>query len=78
MKVPCAELLVALADRLDAEGEFTKADLVDDNFQEFLELLESGEFDLESWFSGGFRDPRLPYSSRGRGPLPAYGVPGPQ
>lgn len=73
-----ARLLIALADRLDQEGQFEKADIIDDNFQDFLELLESGEFDFAPWLSGGSRDPRGPYSSRGIGPMPAFGVPGPQ
>jgi hypothetical protein len=73
-----AEFLVAFADRLDQEGRFEEADAVDENFQEFLELLEKGELDFDPRFSGGSRDPRQPYSSRGIGPLPAFGVPGPQ
>lgn len=72
-----ATLLIVLADQLDLEGKFEEADVIDENFEEFLKLLEEGELDFDFTFSGGQRDPRGPYSNRGR-ELPAYGVPGPQ
>jgi hypothetical protein len=72
-----AEILVALADRLDQEGKPELADIIDKDFEEFLELLESGQLTTEELFSGGQRDPRLPYSNRGAG-LPIFGIPGPQ
>jgi len=78
MVSPHAEFLIALADQLDREGKFEDADLIDEKFQEFLKLLESGELDFDPRFSGGARDPRQPYSNKGSGPIPAFGVPGPQ
>ena len=72
-----AEFLLSLADRLDQEGKHELADIIDKNFEEFLELLESGELTTEELFSGGQRDPRLPYSNRGA-ELPIFGIPGPQ
>ena len=78
MTLSRADFLVALADQLDQEGMFEDADLIDENFQEFLDFLESGEFTFDPQFSGGARDPRQPYSNKGSGPIPAFGVPGPQ
>jgi len=72
-----AEFLVSLADQLDREGKSELADKIDNDFEEFLELLESGELDLNEPFSGGQRDPRLPYNGRGA-EMPVFGVPGPQ
>ena len=74
MTLSRAEFLVALADRLDQEGMFEDADLIDENFQEFLDFLESGHFTFDPQFSGGARDPRMPYSTKGIGPIPAFGV----
>jgi hypothetical protein len=70
--------LIALADQLDMEGKFNEADVVDEDFEEFLKLLEEGELTFDYSYSGSARDPRTPYSNPGRGPLPAYGIPGPQ
>ena len=61
-----AEFLMALADRLDIEGKPELADVIDKDFEEFLELLESGEFECCEPLSGGSRDPRTPYGNRGR------------
>jgi hypothetical protein len=36
-------LLISLADQLDREGKFEQADQVDENFEEFLKLLEEGD-----------------------------------
>lgn len=72
-----AEFLVALADRLDQEGNHELADVIDKDFEEFLDLLESGELDINQPFSGGQRDPRQPYSGRGT-EMFTFGVPGPQ
>jgi len=68
-----AEFLIALANQLDQEGKHELADIVDKDFEEFLELLESGELTTEEMFSGGQRNPRLPYSSRGS-ETPIFGV----
>jgi len=70
--------LVSLADKLDQEGKFEEADAVDKEFEEFLKLLEDGKLTFDYTSPGGARDPRTPYSNPGRGPMPAYGVPGPQ
>lgn len=74
MTLSRAEFLVALANKLDQEGKFEDADLIDENFQEFLDFLESGAFTFDPQFSGGARDPRYPYSNKGIGPIPAFGV----
>ena len=63
-----AELLVKLADQLDREGKSGQADVVDEEFDEFLELLEDGELLFHETLSMGPRDPRGPYSNLGRGP----------
>jgi len=73
-----ADFLIALADALDEEGEFEKADIIDKDFEEFLKLLESGELVFDEQFSGGARDPRGPYSSWGRTDTPVFGISGPQ
>ena len=72
-----AKMLVSLADMLDMEGKPEKADLVDKEFQEFLELLENGDLEFDFTFSGGARIPTQ-YSNPGRGPTYTYGIPGPQ
>jgi len=66
------EFLVKLADQLDEEGNHQLADIIDKDFEEFLELLEQGKLDFNYLFSGT-RDPRDPYSNLGRS-APAYGV----
>lgn len=68
------QFLLDLADRLDEEGKFEQASMVDDSFEEFLELLENGKLTFNNQFSGGARDPRGPYGNAGRGPVPAFGV----
>lgn len=70
-------LLLKLADQLDEEGKFQEADIIDKDFEEFLRLLEDGQLDFDFTYSGGSRDPRGPYNSRGH-ELPCVGVPGPQ
>ncbi|MFA5048410.1 MAG: hypothetical protein WC516_05315 [Patescibacteria group bacterium] len=60
-----AEKLIALADQLDREGKPMLADIVDQDFQEFLELLGDGKLDFDFLQAGGPRDPRGPYSNRG-------------
>ena len=57
--------LIKLADQLDEEGNHQLADIVDENFEDFLKLLENGELDFNFLFHGT-RDPRDPYSNRGR------------
>ena len=69
---------MSLANDLDNNGEFEEADKIDSDFEEFLKLLEEGKLTFDYTYSGGARDPRTPYSNPGRGPLPAYGIPGPQ
>jgi hypothetical protein len=71
------KVLVALANQLDAEGKYELADIIDEEWDVFLKLLEEGELEFDFTYSGGSRDPRNPYSHRGR-ELPAVGVPGPQ
>jgi len=72
------QFLLDLADRLDEEGKFEQANMVDDSFEEFLELLGSGKLTFDNRFSGGARDPNGPYGNAGLGPMPAFGIPGPQ
>ena len=60
-----ALLLIKLADQLDAEGHPDKADEIDKNFQEFLQLLEEGKLDFDFTYFTGARDPRNPYSNKG-------------
>jgi hypothetical protein len=72
------KFLIVLADNLDEAGEYELADMVDENFKEFLDLLESGKLTFNPQFSGGSRDPRGPYSNRGVGPITISDVPGPQ
>ena len=70
------EFLIKLADCLDKEGEHQAADILDENFEEFLKLLEEGKLDFNFLFYG-IRDPEGPYSNKGR-EMPACGVPGVQ
>ena len=72
------EKLIALADQLDAEGKTELADVIDKDFDEFLEMLESGELDFDFTFSGGARDPRGPYSNRGCHTKSLCDIDGPQ
>jgi hypothetical protein len=72
-----AEFLVALADQLDREGKTDLADKVDEDFDQFLEMLEDGELNFDPTLSGGQRDPRQPYNGRGTEVF-TFGVPGPQ
>lgn len=69
--------LISLADQLDREGKFDKADQIDENFEEFLALLESGEFEFDNIFVNGPRDPRLQRGNLGP-ELTLSGMPGPQ
>ena len=73
-----AEKLIALANQLDAEGKPLLADILDKDFQEFLDLLESGELDFDFTFSSGARDPRGPYSNRGCHTKSLCDIDGPQ
>lgn len=72
-----AYLLIALADQLDEEGKLDKADIIDENFEEFLELLEEGKLNFDSTFPAGSRDPRLQRSNFGR-ETQLCGISGPQ
>lgn len=71
------KFLIALANDLDDEGKFDLADKVDNDFEEFLKLLEDGELDFNYTFPSGSRDPLLPRSNFG-GELTLSGIPGPQ
>lgn len=68
MRDTFTNFLVSLADDLDQQGEFTKADLIDENFEEFLKLLEEGKLEFNNTFFTGpvNRDPRLPRGNLGR------------
>lgn len=68
--------LIKLADYLNDDGEHDASDIINENFEEFLKLLEEGKLDFSFLFHGT-RDPRDPYSNRGR-ELPIHGVPGVQ
>jgi hypothetical protein len=59
------KFLIALANQLDLEGQFEKADLIDENFEEFLKLLGEGKIQFDFTFSGSPRDPRGPYGNFG-------------
>ena len=67
------KFLIALANQLDLEGHFEKADLIDENFEEFLKLLGEGKIDFNFTFLGGPRDPRGPYGNFGI-EVPIFGV----
>lgn len=69
-----AEFLISLADQLDSEGKSEQADVLDNDFEEFLEMLENGELEFNNLFSGGQRPPR---DNRGT-EMPIFGIPGPQ
>lgn len=64
-----AEFLISLANQLDIEGKFDKADLIDEDFETFLELLEEGKLNFENLYSWSPRDPRSPYCNPGIGPV---------
>ena len=78
MRQMYSSFLVKLADQLDQEGKSGQADAIDEDFEEFLKLLEDGKLLFHETHSMGPRDPRGPYGNLGRGPLPAVGIPGPQ
>ncbi len=59
-------LLICLADQLDREGKFNQADQVDENFEEFLKLLEEGKLQFDNTFFIGSRDPRSQRENLGR------------
>ena len=52
------EYLISIADILDQQGDLESADVIDNNWKEFLELLEQGKLDFDFLFSGGVRDVR--------------------
>lgn len=68
-------LLISLADKLDSEGKFPEADVIDENFEEFLKLLEEGKLDFDFTFSSS---PRGDYTSNRGREQPSYGISGPQ
>jgi hypothetical protein len=68
--------LICLADQLDAEGRSDLADVIDKDWEEFLQLLEEGKLDFNFMFHGT-RNPNDPYSNRGR-ETPLCAIPGPQ
>lgn len=59
--------LISLADKLDQEGNLKGADEIDKDFADFLKLLEEGKLSFDDEYFQGQRDPRGPYSNRGRG-----------
>ena len=67
------KFLIALANQLDQEGHFEKADLIDENFEEFLKLLGDGKIKFDFTFSGGQRDPNGPYNNFGT-EVPIFGI----
>lgn len=67
--------LISLADQLDEEGKPLLADIIDKDFQEFLELLEEGELNFDFTFSGSPRGNNR--SNRGR-ETPLCGIDGVQ
>ena len=71
------EFLIALASKLDEEGNIEKADLIDENFEEFLKLLEDGKLVFDFTHYMGWRDPRKPYSSPGGIQMTLSDIPGP-
>ncbi len=71
------QILISLANQLDAEDKPEQADVIDKNFKEFLELLEKGELDFDFTFPSGSRDPMQQRSNFGR-ELTLSGIPGPQ
>jgi len=66
------KLLIRLADQLDEEGKSQLADIIDENWLEFLKLLEDGKLNFNYQFHGT-RNPNNPYSNRG-GEVPACGA----
>lgn len=72
----CRNFLICLADELDREGKCHLADNIDEDFEEFLELLENGKLDFTFLFHGQ-RDPHAPYNNRGT-EVPICSITGPQ
>jgi hypothetical protein len=62
--------------QLIKEGKWDLAEEVNENWDEFLELLEQGKLDFDFLFSGSPRG-KDNVPNRGR-ETPAFGVPGPQ
>lgn len=71
------KFLITLANQLDKEGKPELADIIDKDFEEFLELLEEGKLTFDFLQSGGNRDPRSAYSNRSS-ETPLCGIDGPQ
>lgn len=69
------KFLNSVSIQLIKEGKFDLANEVDENWDEFLELLEQGKLNFDFLFSSSPRGTNTP--NRGR-ETPAYGVPGPQ
>lgn len=70
-----AQFLNALTLQLIREGKLDLAKKVEDSWDEFLELLESGKLNFDFTQSSSPRGTNTP--NRGR-ETPAYGMPGPQ
>lgn len=70
-----AKFLVALANQLKREGKDELADIVEEDWDEFIEMLESGQLNFDFTQSSSPRGTNTP--NRGR-ETPAYGIPGPQ
>jgi hypothetical protein len=54
------QALISLANQLDLEGKFSQADEIDENFEEFLKLLEDGKLEFDFTFSSSPRGMYLP------------------
>ena len=66
MRLNFTHFLVALANDLDHQGKFEQADEIDENFEEFINLLEKGEVAFDSTYYVGPRDPRKQRENLGR------------
>jgi len=71
-----AQFLNGLTVQLVREGKLEMAEKVEESWDEFLELLESGKLNFDFTFSSSPRG-KDNVPNRGR-ETPAFGVPGPQ
>ena len=59
-----SKFLIILTQQLIKEGKHDKASVINEDFDEFLELLESGELNFDYTFEGGMRPSNM---NRGSG-----------
>lgn len=71
------KFLISLANQLDQEGKPELADILDKEFEEFLQLLEEGKLNFDFTYEGGAHPTGTPTSNRGR-ETPLCGLDGPQ